>query len=172
MSLMTVCLLSRSARPRDSPPDPVRWQRFVRPHDLCRQAALRKVLRVERHNEIGRAQVGAGPEWRIAGIRFCRNGTRRLDKLGLAPQEIDDTADDGPAHAQPSKHFGVLVENIGRDQPRESVVLDSIVEKLGARRDWNRRILEAGHASHKDRGVDHAPTLAVTRLLRQRSVPT
>lgn len=129
---------------------------------------MRKVLRVERDNEIGRAQVSARPEWRIAGIRFGRNSARRLDELGLSAQQIDDATDDGPAYAQSSEYFGVLVENVRRDEPREGVVLDPIVEKPGARRDDNRRILEAGDASHKDRGIDDASTLAVTQLLRQR----
>jgi hypothetical protein len=96
------------------------------------QKRLRKILRIQCHDEIGSASLSATAEGIVARIGRDAWKSRSRNKLRLLSQQIDYLPDEWTPDAQPSQDSFVFQKNLIAYQPDKSIPFDPVPEQIGA----------------------------------------
>jgi hypothetical protein len=121
------------------------------------QERLRKILRIQCHDEIGSASFGATAERIVSRIGRDAWQSRGGNKFRLLSQQIDYLPDEWTPDAQPFQDSFVFQENLTAHQPDKLIPFDPVPEQIGA---WipgsDLRWLESRDSRYQDRRIDYA----------------
>ena len=136
---------------------------------LCLQAALRKIFRVEREDEVCASHFGAETECIVLGVGRYFGRRTNLDRFPLLSNEVDERADRGRSNVQALQDFLVLSKDVLRIQPNKVLLFRPAMEQVGARNPaWNVLFPEAGDARHDNVRVHHCTLFSFPRFRQQR----
>lgn len=96
------------------------------------QERLRKILRIQCHDEIGPASFGATAEGIIAWIGRDAWQSRGRNKFRLLSQQIDYLPGEWTPDAKPSQDSFIFQKNFIAHQPDKHIPFDPVPEQTGA----------------------------------------
>jgi hypothetical protein len=109
---------------------------FARFDYVSRQEPLRKILRIQCHDEIGPASFSARANGIVSGIGRDAWQSRGRNKFRLLSQQIDYlpplVADEWTPDAQPPQDSFVFQKNLMVHQPDKRIPFDPVPEQIGA----------------------------------------
>jgi hypothetical protein len=101
---------------------------FTRLDDMGGQQRLRKILRIQCHDEIGPASFSATTEGIVARIGRDARQSGGRNKFRLLPQQIDYLSDEWTPDTQPFQDSLVLQKNLIAHQPDKRIPFDPVPE--------------------------------------------
>jgi len=129
----------RSKAWANRPLDPQTWlpsrsrrNIFARLGHMGGQERLRKILRIQCHDEIGSASFNATAEGIVSRIGRDAWQSRGRNKFRLLSQQIDYLPDERTPDAQPSQDSFVFQKNLIAHQPDKRIPFDPVPEQIGA----------------------------------------
>jgi hypothetical protein len=121
------------------------------------QECLRKILRIQGHDEIGLASFSAAAEGIVSRIGRDTWQSRRRNKFRLLSQQIDYLPDEWTPDAQPFQDSFVFQKNLIGHQPDKRIPFDPVPEQIGA---WilgsDLGWLESRDSRYQDGSIDYA----------------
>ena len=96
------------------------------------QELLRKILRIQCHDEIGSASFSATAEGIVSRIGRDTWKTSGRNKFRLLSQQIDYLPNEWTPDAQPSQDSFVFEKNLIAHQPDKRILFDPVPEQMGA----------------------------------------
>ena len=96
------------------------------------QVRLRKILRIQCHDEIGSASFSATAEGIVSRIGRDAWQSRGRNKFRLLSQQIDYLPDEWTPDAQPFQYSFVFQKNLIAHQPDKPIPFDPVPKQIGA----------------------------------------
>jgi len=96
------------------------------------QVRLRKILRIQCHDEIGSASFSATAEGIVSRIGRDIWQSRGRNKFRLLSQQIDYLTEEWTPDAQPSQDSFVFQKNLIAHQPDKRIPFDPVPKQFGA----------------------------------------
>ena len=115
-----------------SPPPRSRRNVFARLDHMSGQERLRKIFRIQCHDEIGPASFSATAEGIVSRIGRDAWQSKDRNKLRLLSQQVDYLPDEWTPDAQPCQDSFVFQKNLIAHQPDKRIPFDPVPEQIGA----------------------------------------